>query len=49
MRALIGDVDESIDLLQRYVLLNPTEEVGEGWWWRNIAGNPDFERLRGRR
>ncbi len=49
MRALIGDVEESIDLLQRYVLLNPTEEVGEGWWWRNIAGDPDFERLRGRR
>jgi len=49
MRSVIGDVDESIDLLQRYVLLNPTEEVGEGWWWRNIAGDPDFERLRGRR
>lgn len=48
MRSLIGDVDESVDLLQRYVLSNPAAEVDEGWWFRNVAGHPDFERLRAR-
>ena len=49
MRALIGDEGEAIDLLQRYVLANPEADVGEGWWWRSVTGNPDFERLRSRR
>jgi TolB-like protein len=49
MRALIGDEGEAVELLERYVLANPEADVGEGWWWRSVNGNPDFERLRTRR
>jgi TolB-like protein len=48
MRSLLGEADEAVDLLERYVLANPEHEIGEHWWWRNLAGNPDFERLRSR-
>lgn len=48
MRALVGDADEAVELLERYLLANPDEEVTEYWWWRGLAGNPDFERLRAR-
>jgi TolB-like protein len=47
MRSMMGDVDGSIAALQRWVLANPDQAIGEHWWWRNVTGNPAFERLRG--
>ena len=52
MRALMGDTSGSIRLLQRYVVLNPGHfggREGLSWWWRNLQGNADFERIRSMR
>ncbi len=52
MRALMGDSDGAIRLLQRYVVLNPGHfggRQGLSWWWRSLQGNPDFERIRSMR
>lgn len=49
MRALMGDTQGSIDILKRYVLLNPGHFSGRTalhWWYRNLQGNPEFEKLR---
>jgi len=46
MRAGMGDVDGSIAALERYMVSNAAHAPGEHWWWRNLAGNPAFERLR---
>jgi TolB-like protein len=46
MRGGMGDVDGSIAALERFMLANDAHAPGEHWWWRNLAGNPDFERLR---
>jgi TolB-like protein len=45
MRSLMGDVDGAIDALQRYMIISPGSYPGDHWWWRNLAGHPDFERL----
>ena len=45
MRSVFGDVDGSIEALERYMILNPGHFPGEHWWWRSLRGNPDFERL----
>lgn len=50
MRILLGDEDEAVSLLQRYVSANPGHfgaDAGLHWWWRPLAGNPEFRRLRG--
>jgi TolB-like protein len=52
MRSLMGDVTGSVGLLERYVALNPRhfgEREGLSWWWRNLQGNPEFERIRSMR
>lgn len=52
MRSLMGDTDGSIRLLQRYVALNPSHfrgREGLSWWWNNLKGNPEFERMRAMR
>jgi len=52
MRALMGDTEGAIRLLQRYVVLNPGHfggRQGLSWWWRSLQGNPDFERIRSMR
>ncbi len=52
MRALMGDTEGSIGLLRRYVALNPGHFAGrEGltWWWDNLRGNPEFEKIRAMR
>ena len=46
MRSGMGDTEEAIDLLQRWVVANPDQGVGEHWWWNNIASDPVFQRLR---
>jgi len=52
MRALMGDKEGAIRLLQRYVVLNPGhfgEKEGLSWWWRSLQGDPEFERIRSMR
>ena len=46
MRSVMGDVDGSIERLERFMLANPGHFPGEHWWWRNVATDPRFERLR---
>ena len=46
MRSVFGDVDGSIDRLQRYMAANPGHFPGEHWWWRNVEADPRFSRLR---
>ncbi|HSG06875.1 MAG TPA: hypothetical protein VLA36_00860 [Longimicrobiales bacterium] len=49
MRSVIGDTVGAIEALQRFMILNPGHFPGEHWWWRNLQGNADFERLRNAR
>jgi TolB-like protein len=46
MRSLIGDTEGAIDILQRFMAQYPDHSPGEHWWWRNLSGDPAFERLR---
>ena len=46
MRSVMGDVDGAIDVLQEFMILNPGHFPGEHWWWRNLEGDPRFERLK---
>ena len=45
MRAVIGDVEGSIDALEEFMVRSPGHFPGEHWWWQSLQGNPDFERL----
>ena len=53
MRTQMGDYPEAIDLLRRYVAVNPDHSFQvEGnihWWWRDLRNNPDFQRVMARR
>ena len=53
VRTLMGDKDTAIELLQRYLLENPSarEEFGRenDWWWRDLQDDPRFHRLTGSR
>jgi TolB-like protein len=46
MRSVIGDVDGSIERLQRYMVANPGHFPGDHWWWDSAARDPRFDRLR---
>jgi tetratricopeptide (TPR) repeat protein len=46
MRAVMGDVEGSVETLQRFMILNPGHFPGQHWWWRNLEGDPAFERLK---
>ncbi|HEX6313286.1 MAG TPA: hypothetical protein VFZ73_00440, partial [Gemmatimonadaceae bacterium] len=49
MRVQMGDIDEALDLLGRYVAVNPTHSFQVGgnthWWWRDIRNHPRFVAL----
>ncbi|MCH8993309.1 MAG: hypothetical protein IIA44_16345, partial [Acidobacteria bacterium] len=51
MRSLLGDNDEAIDLLKRYVAANPDHDfahtAGTAWWWRELRGHPRFVEIAG--
>lgn len=49
MRSVIGDVDGSVERLERVILANPGHFPGEHWWWRNVEGDARFQRLRSMR
>ena len=46
---LLGETDEAIDLLKRYVAANPTHTFKRGgdifWWWRDLRNDPRFAQL----
>jgi serine/threonine-protein kinase len=49
-RTLLGDFDEAVNLLKRYVAANPGHfeaAAGTSWWWRSLAGHPGFQELLG--
>ncbi len=49
MRVINGQQDEAVDLLTRYVALNPDHSFDiEGdlhWWWEDLRNHPGFQRL----
>ena len=46
IRVVLGDLDEAVQLLKRYVLANPGHRWDVSrelhWWWRPLRNNPDF-------
>ena len=52
MRTLLGDHDEAIQLLRRYMAADAgafeSEEVTGDiyWWWRDLRDHPEFEDVR---
>jgi TolB-like protein len=48
-RTIIGDRDEAIALLKRYVAANPSHAFTRGgdisWWWRDLKSDPRFAQL----
>ncbi|HYT82968.1 MAG TPA: hypothetical protein VEK86_05930, partial [Gemmatimonadales bacterium] len=46
MRTLLGDQDQAIDLLKRYVAANPeVSYTARSWWWRDLSKNPRFREI----
>lgn len=49
MRAILGQEDQAIDLLQRYLAANPGHTFQQGqqrsWWWRELEDHPEFDQL----
>ncbi len=53
MRTQMGDYPEAIQLLRRYVAVNPDHSFQVGgnlhWWWRDLRNDPDFQQVMARR
>jgi len=53
MLAQMGDLDQAISRLKRYVALNPDHSFqvdnNVHWWWRDLVNRPDFQALLRRR
>ncbi len=51
VRTILGEHDEAIRLLQRYVAANPEHSFRVGgdisWWWRDLEKRPGFQALVG--
>ncbi len=50
MRTLVGDYDEAVQLLRRYVSSNPGHQFLEvqgdlHWWWRPLRDHPGFDEV----
>ncbi|MGE5802864.1 MAG: protein kinase domain-containing protein [Gemmatimonadota bacterium] len=49
VRTILGEQDEAIRLLQRYVAANPEHSFRVGgdisWWWRDLQKHPGFQSL----
>ena len=48
MRSLLGDNDEAIELLKRYVAGQPGHFArgrNLSWWWRDLRNDPRFQEL----
>ena len=48
-RTILGDRDDAIALLQRYIAANPAHAFTRGgdisWWWRDLKSDPRFVQL----
>jgi hypothetical protein len=53
MRAQMGSNEEAIELLRRYVAVNPDHSFQVGgnvhWWWRGLKSDPAFQAVMARR
>lgn len=49
VRTMLGDTDEAIDLLERYLVVNPLHREGfsrnNAWWWRPLENDPRYQAL----
>jgi len=50
-RTMLGDRDQAVDLLQRYLTAHPEHRAGfaraNPWWWRDLQQDPRFRQLVG--
>jgi tetratricopeptide (TPR) repeat protein len=46
MRSVLGDRDGALQALQLHMIAAPGSFPGEHWWWRNVAADPEFLRLK---
>jgi hypothetical protein len=53
IRTVLGDYDEAVSLLRRYVALNPGHSFNvDGdlhWWWRPLRDQPGFAAVAARK
>ena len=49
VRSRIGETEEAVALVRRYLVANPGHRFDEGyglsWWWRELEPEPSFRRL----
>ena len=49
----MGDAEEAIKVLRRYVALNPDHSfrIGDNvhWWWRSLLDKPEFQAVMSQR
>jgi hypothetical protein len=49
VRTVLGDKNEAVDLLQRYLTEHPEHRHGfakaNPWWWRDLQNDPRFKTL----
>jgi serine/threonine-protein kinase len=49
IRSVTGDPDRAVELIRVYLAADPNASLDSGgglhWWWRNLAGRPDFRAL----
>ncbi|NNF38943.1 MAG: hypothetical protein HKN71_09760 [Gemmatimonadetes bacterium] len=46
LRSVLGDTEGALRLLERYMLSQQGGVVDDHWWWDNLRGEPEFQRLR---
>ncbi len=49
VRVMLNEQDEAVRLIENYLTVNPEHRKGFAartvWWWRDLQGNPKFQRL----
>jgi TolB-like protein len=49
VRSRIGEAEQAVDLVRRYLVANPGHRFDQGyglsWWWRELEPEPSFRRL----
>jgi len=44
-RTLLGERNEALGLLERYLTNHPDHRVTKAWWWRDLQQDPRFKKL----
>jgi hypothetical protein len=46
-RTLLGERDQALKALERYLTNHPDHRVLKAWWWRDLREDPRFKKLAG--